>query len=77
MRIRGLKMKKKKMKKSIFGMEMKSFRKESVIIFYQKGGERGQITTFNFFSYTPLKCVKPTFSVPFGIFHPHMCSMHT
>ena len=34
---------------------MKSFRKESVLIFYPKLGEGGVLSPFKFFSSTPLK----------------------
>ena len=45
----------KKVKKSndVFGKEMKSFRKESVLIFCKKWMESGVLSTFKFFSITP------------------------
>ena len=46
-------MKKNQKSKGLFGKEMKSFKKESVLIFYLKWGERGVLSTFSFFSHTP------------------------
>jgi hypothetical protein len=39
---------------------MKSFRKERVLIFYKKRGERGVLSPFMFFFSTPLKRKKPS-----------------
>jgi hypothetical protein len=36
-----------------FGKKIKSFRKESVLIFHQKSREEGVLSTFKFFSITP------------------------
>jgi hypothetical protein len=46
--------------KGVFGKEMKSFRKESKLIFYQKLGERGVLSPFRFCLSTPLKGKKPS-----------------
>ena len=61
-------MKKMKKTKGRFLKEIKSFRKESVLIFYKKWRERGGLSPFSFFSSTPFGAKVGKVKTPFFFF---------
>ena len=60
-------MKKNESSNDVLWKEMKSFRKESVLIFYQKWRESGVLSTFKFFSITPFGGPGPPLPLISGI----------